>query len=212
VARARTRSRIASWVASGTRRASARRPVRWEGYVAKYMGDGVLAYYGWPRAHEDDAERAVRAGLELAKAVAEQTASDGTQLAARIDIATGHAVVGELIGEAATQKEAVVGETPNLAARLQALSAPGAVVIAASTRRLVGGVFDLDDLGAQRLKGFAEPVLGWRVVGERGAEGRFEARQTASLTKQQMGGDVLAEGRDDAPFHRAGIIRRWVDG
>jgi class 3 adenylate cyclase len=155
---------------------------RWDGYVAKYMGDGVLAYYGWPRAHEDDAERAVRAGLELAKAVAEQTASDGTQLAARIGIATGQVVVGELIGEGAAQEEAVVGETPNLAARLQALAAPGTVVIAASTRRLVGGVFDLDDLGAQRLKGFAEPVLGWRVVGERGAEGRFEARQTASLT------------------------------
>jgi predicted ATPase/class 3 adenylate cyclase len=155
---------------------------RWDGYVAKYMGDGVLAYYGWPRAHEDDAERAVRAGLELTKAVAEQTASDGTQLAARIGIATGQVVVGELIGEGAAQEEAVVGETPNLAARLQALAAPGTVVIAASTRRLVGGVFDLDDLGAQRLKGFAEPVLGWRVVGERGAEGRFEARQTASLT------------------------------
>jgi class 3 adenylate cyclase len=155
----------------------------WDGYVAKYMGDGVLAYYGWPRAHEDDAERAVRAGLELAKAVAVQTASDGTQLAARIGIATGEVVVGELIGEGAAQEEAVVGETPNLAARLQALAAPGTVVVAANTRRLVGGVFNLDDLGAQRLKGFAEPVPGWRVVGERGAEGRFEARQTASLTR-----------------------------
>jgi predicted ATPase/class 3 adenylate cyclase len=155
---------------------------RWDGYAAKYMGDGVLAYYGWPQAHEDDAERAVRAGLELAKTVGEQIASDGTKLAARIGIATGQVVVGELIGEGAAKEEAVVGETPNLAARLQALAAPGTVVIAANTRRLVGGAFDLDDLGAQRLKGFAEPVLGWRVVGERGAEGRFEARQTATLT------------------------------
>ena len=103
------------------------------------MGDGVLAYYGWPRAHEDDAERAVRAGLELAKAVGQQTASDGTKLAARIGIATGQVVVGELFGEGAAQEEAVVGETPNLAARLQALAEPGAVVISQATRRLLGG-------------------------------------------------------------------------
>jgi class 3 adenylate cyclase len=171
---------------------------RWDGYVAKYMGDGVLAYYGWPRAHEDDAERAVRAGLELAKAVGQQTASDGTKLAARIGIATGQVVVGELIGEGAAQEEAVVGETPNLAARLQAVAAPGTVVIAANTRRLVGGVFELDDLGVQRLKGFAEPVLGWGVVGERGAEGRFEARQTASLTP--------LVGREE---EIALLLRRW---
>ena len=171
---------------------------RWDGYVAKYMGDGVLAYYGWPRAHEDDAERAVRAGLELAKAVGQQTASDGTKLAARIGVATGQVVVGELIGEGAAQEEAVVGETPNLAARLQAVAAPGTVVIAANTRRLVGGVFELDDLGVQRLKGFAEPVLGWGVVGERGAEGRFEARQTASLTP--------LVGREE---EIALLLRRW---
>jgi class 3 adenylate cyclase len=148
---------------------------RWDGHVAKLMGDGVLAYYGWPRAHEDDAERAVRAGLELAKAVGEHTASDGTRLAARIGIATGQVVVGELIGEGSAQEEVVVGETPNLAARLQGLAAPGKVVIAASTRRLVGGVFELDDLGPKRLKGFVGPSRVWQVLGESRAEGRFEA-------------------------------------
>ena len=155
---------------------------RWDGHIAKYMGDGVLAYYGWPRAHEDDAERAVRSGLELAKAVGEQTASDGTNLAARIGIATGRVVVGELIGEGAAQEEAVVGETPNLAARLQGLAEPGAVVVAASTRRLLGGLFALTDLGPVRLRGFADPLAAWRVTGEGRAEGRFEALHGERLT------------------------------
>jgi class 3 adenylate cyclase len=144
---------------------------RWDGYVAKYMGDGVLAYYGWPLAHEDDAERAVRAGLELAKAIGQQTASDGTKLAARIGIATGQVVVGDLFGEGAAEEEAVVGETPNLAARLQALAEPGAVVVSQATRRLLGGLFDLEDLGPNRLKGFAEPLAVWHVIGESRAEG-----------------------------------------
>jgi class 3 adenylate cyclase len=181
---------------------------RWDGYVAKYMGDGVLAYYGWPRAHEDDAERAVRAGLELAKAIGQQTASDGTKLAARIGIATGQVVVGELFGEGAAQEEAVVGETPNLAARLQALAEPGAVVISQATRRLVGGAFELDDLGPKRLKGFAEALAVWRVAGEGKAEGRFEARQTAGLTP--------LVGREEeialllCRWHRPGTARaRW---
>src|SRR5918995_327833 len=112
---------------------------RFEGHIAKYLGDGVLAYFGWPQAHEDDAERAVRAGLELTAAVARLPADDGTPLAARVGIATGLVMVGELIGEGPTQEQAVVGETPNLAGRLQALAAPGSVVIAASTRQLVGG-------------------------------------------------------------------------
>jgi class 3 adenylate cyclase/predicted ATPase len=171
---------------------------RWDGYIAKYMGDGVLAYYGWPRAHEDDAERAVRSGLELAKSVGEQTASDGSRLAARIGIATGQVVVGELFGEGAAQEEAVVGETPNLAARLQALAEPGAVVISQATRRLVGGAFELDDLGPKRLKGFAEPLAVWRVAGEGKAEGRFEARQTAGLTP--------LVGREE---EIALLLRRW---
>jgi predicted ATPase len=171
---------------------------RWDGYVAKYMGDGVLAYYGWPRAHEDDAERAVRAGLELAKAIGQQTASDGTKLAARIGIATGQVVVGELFGEGAAQEEAVVGETPNLAARLQALAEPGAVVISQATRRLVGSAFELDNLGPKSLKGFAEPLAVWHVSGEGKAEPRFEARQTAGLTP--------LVGREE---EIALLLRRW---
>jgi class 3 adenylate cyclase/tetratricopeptide (TPR) repeat protein len=147
---------------------------RWGGHVAKYLGDGVLAYFGWPRAHEDDAERAVRAGLELTAAVARLETGEGP-LAARVGIATGVVMVGELIGEGASQEEAVVGETPNLAARLQALAAPGTVVISQATRRLVGGLFELADLGPRRLKGFAEPLAAWRVDGESHAEGRFEA-------------------------------------
>jgi class 3 adenylate cyclase len=128
---------------------------RWGGHVAKFMGDGVLAYFGWPRAHEDDAERAVRSGLELVEAIGRRSA-DGTRLAVRVGVATGQVVVGDLVGEGAAQKEAVVGETPNLAARLQGLAAPGSVVISQATRRLVGGLFELADLGPQRLKGFAD--------------------------------------------------------
>ena len=131
---------------------------RFEGHVAKYLGDGVLAYYGWPRAHEDDAERAVRAGLELVEAVARLVPGTDVRLQARIGIATGQVVVGDLVGAGATRDEAVVGDTPNLAARLQALAAPGMVVIGQATRRLLGGLFQLDDLGPQRLKGFAEPL------------------------------------------------------
>ena len=148
---------------------------RWEGHVAKYMGDGVLAYFGWPRAHEDDAERAVRAGLDLVAAVAGLATPDDASLAARVGIATGRVVVGELIGAGTAQEEAVVGETPNLAARLQALAEPGSVVLSQATRRLVGGLFELVDLGPRRLKGFAEPLAAFRVVGAGRAEGRFEA-------------------------------------
>jgi class 3 adenylate cyclase/predicted ATPase len=155
---------------------------RWEGHVAKYMGDGVLAYFGWPQAHEDDAERAVRAGLELAAAVGRLKPGDDTPLAARVGIATGLVMVGELIGEGAAQEEAVVGDTPNLAARLQALAEPGAVVLAASTRHLLGGLFELTDLAPMRLKGFAEPLAAFRVEGEGRAEGRFEALHGQRLT------------------------------
>jgi class 3 adenylate cyclase len=147
----------------------------WEGQVAKYMGDGVLAYFGWPAAHEDDAERAVRAGLELVERVACLEAGSDAPLAARVGIATGQVVVGDLIGEGAAQERTVVGETPNLAARLQALAEPGAVVIAPSTRRLLGGLFELEELGACALKGFAEPVPAFRVASELRGESRFEA-------------------------------------
>jgi class 3 adenylate cyclase len=111
----------------------------WGGHVAKYMGDGVLAYFGWPQAHEDEAERSVRSGLAMIKALAELETPAGTPLAARMGIATGLVMVGELIGEGAAQEQTVVGETPNLAARLQALAAPGSVLISQATRRLVGG-------------------------------------------------------------------------
>jgi predicted ATPase len=142
----------------------------------------VLAYFGSPRAHEDDAERAIRAGLELTGTVGRLQAGTGLRLAARIGIATGLAVVGDLIGEGAAREETVIGGMPNLAARLQTLAEPGEVVISQATRRLIGGLFELDDLGPQRLKGFAEPLAAWRVAGERHAEGRFEARQVAGLT------------------------------
>jgi class 3 adenylate cyclase/pimeloyl-ACP methyl ester carboxylesterase len=155
---------------------------RWGGQVAKYMGDGVLAYFGWPQAHEDEAERAVRAGLALTEAVGKVVAPAGKPLAARVGIATGLVMVGELIGQGQSQEQTVVGETPNLAARLQALAVPGSVVISQATRRLVGELFELVDLGPRRLKGFAEPLSVWRVEGEGRAEGRFEALHGEHLT------------------------------
>jgi class 3 adenylate cyclase len=153
---------------------------RFEGHIAKFMGDGVLAYFGYPRAHEDEAERAVRAGLGITAAVGRLAAPGGTPLAARVGIATGLVVVGDLVGEGAAREEAVVGGTPNLAARLQALAAPGSVVIALGTHRLVGGLFELEDLGTHRLKGLAEPVRVWRAVGASAAENRFEALHGAA--------------------------------
>jgi class 3 adenylate cyclase len=153
-----------------------------DGHVARYLGDGVLAYFGWPKAHEDDAERAVRTGLGLVGAVARLEPNEEVRLRARVGVATGQVVVGDLVGEGAARDETVVGETPNLAARLQTLAAPESVVISQATRRLVRGLFEVEDLGPQRLKGFAEPQTAWRVEGEACAEGRFEARQTAGLT------------------------------
>jgi class 3 adenylate cyclase/tetratricopeptide (TPR) repeat protein len=150
------------------------------GFVAKYMGDGVLAYFGYPQAHEHDAERAVRAGLAVAEAAPKLSTAAGMPLQVRIGIATGLVVVGDLIGAGAAQEQAVVGETPNLAARLQALAEPGAVVIAASTRRLTGGLFDYRDLGTTALKGFAENVPAWQVLGASAIESRFEAMRTAT--------------------------------
>ena len=120
---------------------------RFDGFVAKYMGDGVLVYFGYPRAHEDDAERAVRAGLGLIDAVGRLDVKS-VKLQARVGIATGLVVVGDLIGEGSAQEQSVVGETPNLAARLQALAEPDTVVIAAGTRRLIGDLFEYRDLGA----------------------------------------------------------------
>jgi class 3 adenylate cyclase/ABC-type transport system involved in cytochrome c biogenesis ATPase subunit len=148
---------------------------RYDGFVAKYMGDGVLVYFGYPRAHEDDAERAVRAGLEIAAAVTSLETRGTERLAVRTGIATGLVVVGDLVGEGSAQEQAVVGETPNLAARLQALAQPGQIVIAGATRRLVGDLFRLTDLGRQTAKGFGEPVEAFAVEGVAVTESRFEA-------------------------------------
>nr|WP_249789920.1 adenylate/guanylate cyclase domain-containing protein [Bradyrhizobium sp. BRP20] len=155
---------------------------RFEGHIAKFLGDGVLAYFGWPRAHEDEAERAVRAGLRVTKAVASLTEPSGAALAARVGIATGLVVVGELIGEGEARERAVIGETPNLAARLQGLAEPNDVVIAESTRRLLGEAFTYHDLGRVPLKGLPEPVQAWLVIGEGAAESRFEAQHGTATT------------------------------
>jgi class 3 adenylate cyclase len=149
------------------------------GFVAKYMGDGVLAYFGYPQAHEHDAERAVRAGLNLVEAVPKLATNGGAPLQVRVGIATGLVVGGDLIGAGAAQEQAVVGETPNLAARLEGLAEPSAVVIAASTRRLTAGLFDYRDLGTIALKGFAENVPAFQVLRASGIESRYEAMRTA---------------------------------
>jgi class 3 adenylate cyclase len=133
---------------------------RYDGFVARYVGDGILTYFGWPTAHEEDAERAVRAALEIVQAV--KRASSKESLSVRVGIATGPVVVGEMAG-AGDQSKLAVGRTPNLAARLQGLASADQIVIAASTRRLAGNAFELTDLGEHDLKGIAEPVHAWRV-------------------------------------------------
>ncbi len=155
---------------------------RYDGFVAKFMGDGVLAYFGFPRAHEDDAERAVRAGLDLADAVARLQTRDGEVLKTRIGVATGIVVVGDLVGEGSAQEQAVVGDTPNLAARLQTRAEPGAVLIADQTRRLLGDAFELRRLDLKDLKGFDAPVRAWAVLREAETETRFEASRSSRMT------------------------------
>ncbi len=167
------------------------------GFVAKYMGDGVLAYFGYPQAREHDAERAVRAGLALVEAVPKLSTAAGVPLQVRVGIATGLVVVGDLIGAGAAQEQAVVGETPNLAARLQTLAEPGAVVISASTRRLTGGLFDYRDLGAVALKGFAEKVPAWQALGASAAESRFEALRASTTPLVGRGEEIDL------------LLRRW---
>jgi class 3 adenylate cyclase len=146
---------------------------RFGGFVAKYMGDGVLIYFGYPQAYEDDAERAVRAGLELIQAVGGLKFS--TSLQTRVGIATGLVVVGDLIGSGESQERGIVGETPNVAARLQSIAEPNTVVIAESTRKLLGNLFDLHDLDAQELKGIGRPVRACVVLRPTSVESRFEA-------------------------------------
>src|SRR6201993_5053797 len=152
-----------------------------DGFVANYMGDGVLVYFGYPQAHEDDAERAVRAGLGAIDAVSRLDVQS-VRLQARVGIATGLVIVGDLIGHGSAQEQSVVGETPTLAARLQALAEPETVVIAAGTRRLVGDLFEYRDLGAIEVKGIAGPVPAWHVLRPSVVESRFEALRGSALT------------------------------
>jgi class 3 adenylate cyclase/predicted ATPase len=151
------------------------------GFVAKFLGDGVLIYFGYPQAHEDDAERAVRAGLELVAAVS--SLKTHAPLQTRVGIATGLVVVGDLIGSGASQEQAIVGETPNLAARLQGIAEPNAVVIAESTRKLLGNLFQLEDLGARDLKGISGPVSVWVALRPASVESRFEALHASGVTE-----------------------------
>ncbi|MGO9867935.1 MAG: ATP-binding protein, partial [Rhodomicrobium sp.] len=153
---------------------------RFDGFVAKYMGDGVLVYFGYPQAHEDDAERAVRAGLELVAAVA--GLKPNAPLQTRVGIATGLVVVGDLIGSGDAQERGIVGETPNLAARLQGVAEPNRVVIAEGTRKLLGNLFELEDLGAKDLKGIAGPVHAWAALRASSVASRFEALHASGLT------------------------------
>jgi class 3 adenylate cyclase/predicted ATPase len=153
---------------------------RFGGFLAKYMGDGVLIYFGYPQAHEDDAERAVRAGLELIAAVTALKAP--APLQTRVGIATGMVVVGDLVGSGEAQERGIVGETPNLAARLQGFAEPDMVVIAESTRKLLGNLFELEDLGAKDLKGVAGPVRSWAAVRPASVESRFEALHASGMT------------------------------
>ncbi|MEE8247047.1 MAG: adenylate/guanylate cyclase domain-containing protein, partial [Alphaproteobacteria bacterium] len=171
---------------------------RHAGYVAKYLGDGVLVYFGWPEAHEDQAESGLRAGLDAVEAVAGVALAGGEPLAARVGIATGEVVIGDIVGTESAQTEAVIGETPNLAARLQEVAAAGQVVIDQATRRLIGAGFELEDLGAHDLKGFADPVAVWRVKGERATESRFAAARGRN-------GSIFV-GRED---ELALLSRRW---
>jgi class 3 adenylate cyclase len=168
---------------------------RFGGFVAKYMGDGVLIYFGYPQAHEDDAERAVRAGLELIEAVG--GLKSGGPLQTRVGIATGLVVVGDLIGSGEAQERGIVGETPNLAARLQTIAEPNTVAIAGGTRKLLGNLFELQELGAKDLKGIAEPIRAWAALRASSVESRFEALRTATTP---------LVGRNE---ELALLIRRW---
>jgi class 3 adenylate cyclase len=170
----------------------------YQGIVARYMGDGVLAYFGCPQAHEDDAEQAVRAGLALVEAVLNLQTSGDAPLQVRVGIATGVAVVGDLVGQSALQEQAVVGDTPNLATRLQALAEPGTVLISANTRRLTGGHFEYRDLGAVALKGWAEPIAAWQVLRTSDVVSRFEALHPTGLT-------ALVGREEESEL----LLRRW---
>src|SRR5262250_436623 len=171
---------------------------RFDGFVAKYLGDGVLAYFGYPQAHEDDPERAVRAGLALIEAVRQLGSPRPLQV--RIGVAIGLVVVGDLVDQREVRERSVVGETPNLAARLQSLAEPNTLVIGPSTRRLLGDLFEYRDLGAVEVKGFAEPVRAWQVLCEGTVESRFEAFHSATATLTPL------VGREE---ELELLLRRW---
>jgi class 3 adenylate cyclase/ABC-type transport system involved in cytochrome c biogenesis ATPase subunit len=154
----------------------------YDGFLAEFRGDGILAYFGYPLAHEDDAERTVRAGLDIIAAIARLETRAGEPLAVRIGVASGFVVIGDLSRVGALRERAVIGETPSFAAHLQALAEPGTVVVGASTRGLLGDLFHLRDLGLHEVKGIAEPVAAWAVEGVSESESRFEALRTARLT------------------------------
>ena len=169
------------------------------GFVAKYMGDGVLAYFGYPQAHEHDAERAVRAGLAIVEAAPKLETAAGAPLHVRVGIATGIVVVGDLLGSGEAQERGVVGETPNLAARLQGVAEPDSVVIAEATRKLLGNLFELEDLGARDLKGIAEPVRVWAALRPSAVANHFEALHGAGLT-------ALVGREEECEL----LLRRWA--
>ncbi|HTB01849.1 MAG TPA: adenylate/guanylate cyclase domain-containing protein [Bradyrhizobium sp.] len=170
---------------------------RYGGFVAKFMGDGVLAYFGFPRAFEDAAERAIRAAISIVAEASEIELPDGTRVQTRIGIATGLVVVGEIIGTGTARERTIVGETPNLAARLQALAGPDTIIVSEATRNLLGGLFELEHTGEHDLKGFSRPVPAWRVACEASVASRFAARS---------GGNLPLVGR----AHEMGLILdRW---
>ena len=169
------------------------------GFISAFLGDGILVLFGYPQAHEDDPEQAVRAGLEIVATVRALRLEPPVRLEVRIGIATGLAVVGDLIGEGAAREEAVVGRTPNLAARLQSLAQPGEVIISDVTKKLVASLFDCVGLGPQPLKGFSEPVTAWRAVGERVIESRFDAVHARSELSPLVGREQEFES----------LIERW---
>jgi class 3 adenylate cyclase/predicted ATPase len=183
-------------IMSAYRKCVAEAVCRCGGFVAQYLGDGVLVYFGYPEAHEDDAERAVRAGLELIAALIALKAPASLQT--RVGIATGLVVVGDLTGPGEAQERGIVGETPNLASRLQGIAEPNTVVIAEATRRLLGNLFELKDLGARDLKGVAEPVRAWVALRARTVESRFEALHATGLT-------ALVGREEETEL----LLRRW---
>ena len=170
---------------------------RFGGFVSQYLGDGVLVYFGYPQAHEDDAERAVWAGLQLIEAVA--GLKTGASLQARIGIATGLVVVGDMTDAGGSWERGIIGETPNLAARLQGIAEPNQVIIAESSRQLLGDLFELRHLGARDLKGIPEPVQAWAVLRASSVASRFEAMHAAGLTS-------LVGREDEIEL----LLRRWV--